>query len=64
MSKTMIITDTCCDLPAGLVDCYDVEILSIAFSIDDKVFTIHVRNTNIYFFFIPMLFFEVSLVPF
>lgn len=38
MSKTMIITDTCCDLPAGLVDCYDVEILSIAFSIDDKVF--------------------------
>ncbi|MBR6479934.1 MAG: DegV family protein [Clostridia bacterium] len=38
MSKTMIITDTCCDLPAALVDNYDVEILSTAFSIDDRVF--------------------------
>ncbi|MBQ1895429.1 MAG: DegV family protein [Clostridia bacterium] len=38
MSKTMIITDTCSDLPAGLVDCYDVEILSTTFNIDDKFF--------------------------
>ncbi|MCR4747437.1 MAG: DegV family protein [Clostridiales bacterium] len=38
MNKTMIITDTCCDLPAGLVDCYDVEILATTFNIDDKFF--------------------------
>ena len=37
MSKTMIITDTCCDLPASLVDQYDVEILATAFNIDDRI---------------------------
>lgn len=37
MSKTMIITDTCCDLPASLVDQYDVEILATMFNIDDRI---------------------------
>lgn len=37
MSKTMIITDTCCDLPANLVDQYDVEILATTFNIDDRI---------------------------
>lgn len=37
MSKTMIITDTCSDLPANLVDEYDVEILATAFNIDDRI---------------------------
>lgn len=38
MSKTMIITDTCCDLPASLVADYDVEILATTFNIDDRFF--------------------------
>ncbi len=38
MSKTMIITDTCSDLPVELTDKYDVEILADTFQIDGRYF--------------------------
>lgn len=39
MSKTMVITDTCSDLPLGLVDNYDVEVLATTFNIDERFFS-------------------------
>lgn len=39
MSKTMIITDTCSDLPVELTDNFDVEILATTFLIDGKYFS-------------------------
>lgn len=39
MSKTMVITDTCSDLPLGLVDRYDVEVLATTFNIDERFFS-------------------------
>ena len=38
MSKTIIITDTCSDLPVELTDKYDIEILADTFQIDGKYF--------------------------
>lgn len=39
MSKTMIITDTCSDIPVDMVDKYDVEILATDFLINGKHFS-------------------------
>ena len=39
MSKTMIITDTCSDLPVELTDNYDIEVLATTFLIDGKYFS-------------------------
>ncbi|NLL63396.1 MAG: hypothetical protein GX241_04035 [Ruminococcaceae bacterium] len=39
MNKTMIITDTCSDLPLELTDNYDIEIIATTFNIDDKFFS-------------------------
>ncbi|MDD6807700.1 MAG: DegV family protein [Oscillospiraceae bacterium] len=39
MSKTMIITDTCSDIPVEMVDKYDVEILATDFLINGKHFS-------------------------
>ncbi len=39
MSKTMIITDTCSDLPVELTDGYDIEILATTFNIDERFFS-------------------------
>lgn len=39
MSKTMVITDTCSDLPLNLVDNYDVEVLATTINIDDRFFS-------------------------
>lgn len=38
MSKTLIITDTCSDLPPELSDRYNIEILAVTFNIDGKYF--------------------------
>jgi DegV family protein with EDD domain len=38
MSKVKIITDSCSDLPAELVDSYDIEFLNIEVNINDKVY--------------------------
>lgn len=56
MSKTMIITDTCCDLPANLVTDYDVEILATTFNIDDRFFNEGIDFT-------PENFYEILPAP-
>lgn len=38
MSKVKIITDSCSDLPAEIVDSYDIEFLNIEVSINNKVY--------------------------
>ncbi len=38
MSKTMIIVDTCSDIPAELTEDYDMELLATTFNIDDRYF--------------------------
>lgn len=56
MSKTMIITDTCCDLPTSLVADYDVEILATTFDIDDRFFNEGIDFT-------PENFYEILPAP-
>ena len=38
MSKTMIIVDTCSDIPAELTEDFDMELLATTFDIDDRYF--------------------------
>ncbi len=46
MSKTMILVDTCCDIPAEFTENLDMELLATTFNIDDRYFNEGIDFTN------------------